>query len=50
MTNSKEYSIVVETLKNLYSNKKIDVSKLKTMLSKKNITSEEYNYIIAKNN
>lgn len=41
----KSYSIVVETLKAMYLNKDIDISKAKSMLNKEIITDDEYNYI-----
>lgn len=43
-----EYSVFIITLKKMYGDKKIELSKIQDMLSKKKITKEEYNYIISK--
>ncbi len=39
-------SIFIKTLKNMYTAKKIDISKIKQMLNDKKITAKEYEYII----
>lgn len=46
MMNTK-YTIVIDTLKTMYKDRKIDSKKVKTLLNKKMITQEEYNYIIS---
>lgn len=42
--------VFVETLKQLYVQKKIDVAKIKGMYTKNIITVEEYDWILSKNN
>ena len=40
--------VFVETLKQLYAQKKIDVARVKSIYKKGNITVEEYDYILGK--
>lgn len=40
--------VFVETLKQLYIQKKIDVAKIKSIYTKETITGEEYDYILGK--
>ena len=42
----KDYGMVVETLKSLYVQKKIELRKIREMVGEKKITPEEYEYII----
>lgn len=39
-------SFVIETLKNMYIGKKVDISSIRKMLTDKKITNEEYEYIV----
>lgn len=41
-----EYSTFIETLKKMFTDKKIEISKVRALLTEKKITSEEYEYII----
>lgn len=45
----KKYSIVVETFKKMYQEKKLEITKVKGLLNSNIITLEEYNYILGKN-
>lgn len=44
-----KYSIIVETFKLMYQEKKLEISKVKGLLNSHIITLEEYNYILGKN-
>lgn len=44
-----KYSIVVETFKRMYKEKKLEIAKVKGLLNSEIITLEEYNYILGKN-
>lgn len=41
-----EFNNYVQSLKRLYVNKEIDITKIKGLLSGKKITSDEYDYIV----
>ena len=41
-------SIITEALRRMFETRKIDVSKVKSMLTKKMITKDEYDYILGK--
>lgn len=43
-----EYGKFIETLKKMYVNQKIEISKIKKMLSEKHISQDEYNFITQK--
>lgn len=45
----KKYSIVVETFKLMYKEKKLEITKIKGLLNSNIITLEEYDYILGKN-
>lgn len=42
------YSIVVETLRKMYLDKKLEIAKVKSLLDKGVITKDEYKYILEK--
>lgn len=42
------YSTLVESLKRLYSKKRVTEEKLQSMVEKETITQEEFNYITSK--
>ena len=44
-----KYSIVVETFRMMYKEKKLEIAKIKGLLNSNIITLEEYNYILGKN-
>jgi len=44
----KEYSVFIETLRGLYINKKVNISRVRQLLTNKRITPEEYEYIITR--
>ncbi len=44
----KKYSVIIETLKQMYRDKQISIAKVKSMLNAKSITLEEYDYILGK--
>ena len=46
--NSKTYSAMIETLKNMIAAKKIDAAKVRKLFYENKITKEEYEYIIQK--
>lgn len=43
-----KYSIVVETLRKMFEEKKIEIAKVKGLLNSKVITLDEYDYILGK--
>ena len=43
-----QYSIAIEAFREMYKNKKLEVSKVKQWLNNKVITLDEYNYILGK--
>ncbi len=43
-----KFSIIIYTLKNMYENKTITISKLNELLDKKSISPDEYNFILGK--
>ena len=45
----KKHSIVVETFKLMYKEKKLEITKIKGLLNSQVITLEEYDYILGKN-
>lgn len=48
MMDEKKYSIVIETLMQMYKDKLITIAKVKATLNDKKITLDEYNYILGK--
>lgn len=44
----KKYSVIIETLKQMYRDKQIPIAKVKSMLNAASITLEEYDYILGK--
>lgn len=44
-----KYSIVVETFRLMYKEKKLEIAKVKGLLNSNIITLEEYDYILGKN-
>lgn len=43
-----KYSIVVETLRKMFEEKKIEIAKVKGLLNSKVITLDEYDFILGK--
>lgn len=41
-----EFSVFIDTLKKMYNENKIEVTKIRKLLSDKKITNDEYQYII----
>lgn len=46
--NDEQYSLIVNTLKQMYSCGKTGLEKIRAMYNKKALSLEEYNYIIGK--
>lgn len=46
--NTKTYSIVIETLKNMYATGKIELTRIHKLFIDKKISKKEYDYIISK--
>lgn len=43
-----KYSIVIETFRTMFKEKKIEIAKVKGLLNNKVITLDEYDYILGK--
>lgn len=48
MSDKHKYSIVIETIKKMYEDKKITIAQVKSSLNKKIISLDEYDYILGK--